>query len=412
MSEEQTKCFVGIDLGGQLHEVCVVAADGKRLGRHSFQHSGDGVDGLLAWLTETTAADPSLVAVAMEHPRGVLVEALMERRYRVFSINPKQLDRFRDRYSMGGAKSDGRDALVLADSLRTDLARFRYLQPEHSKVVRLRELSRTYDQINHDLRQTANQLWDLLNRYFPALLTLCSGADQPWLWALLSMAPLPAAAARLKRQTLEKLLKQYRISRFSADDLCKLLRATALPLTSGSAEAIAERVQLLLPRLVMVRKQLREIDRKIQVLLDDLASDETYPEHRDVTILLSLPGVGRGFTATVLSEAPRTLATRDYGALRVLAGTAPITKQSGKTELILMRQACNHRIRQALHHAVTCHIQKDERAYQQYKALRQRGHSHGRAVRGVGDRLLAVMISMLKQQTPYDSKRRQVKAAA
>ena len=38
----------------------------------------------------------------------------------MFSINPKQLDRFRDRYSPAGAKDDRRDAFVLADSLRTD----------------------------------------------------------------------------------------------------------------------------------------------------------------------------------------------------------------------------------------------------------------------------------------------------
>jgi len=39
---------------------------------------------------------------------------------------PKQLDRFRDRHSPAGAKDDGRDAFVLADSLRTDPSSFHY----------------------------------------------------------------------------------------------------------------------------------------------------------------------------------------------------------------------------------------------------------------------------------------------
>jgi hypothetical protein len=41
---------------------------------------------------------------------------LVERGFQVYAINPKQLDRFRDRYSMSGAKDDRRDAFVLADS--------------------------------------------------------------------------------------------------------------------------------------------------------------------------------------------------------------------------------------------------------------------------------------------------------
>jgi hypothetical protein len=47
--------------------------------------------------------------LAIEVPRGPLVEAFLERNFPVFSINPKQLDRFRDRYSSAGAKDDRRD---------------------------------------------------------------------------------------------------------------------------------------------------------------------------------------------------------------------------------------------------------------------------------------------------------------
>ena len=60
------------------------------------------------------------VGVAIETPRGPVVESLMERGIAVHSINPKQLDRFRDRLSPAGAKDDRRDARVLASALRTD----------------------------------------------------------------------------------------------------------------------------------------------------------------------------------------------------------------------------------------------------------------------------------------------------
>jgi hypothetical protein len=76
----------------------------------------------------------------------------------VFSINPKQLDRFRDRFSVAGAKDDRRDAFVLAHCLRTDGPLFRPLRTDDPRLVRLRELSRGEDALRGDLRRQSNQL--------------------------------------------------------------------------------------------------------------------------------------------------------------------------------------------------------------------------------------------------------------
>ena len=50
---------------------------------------------------------------------------------------------------------------------------------------------------------------------------------------------------------------------------------------------------------------------------------------------------------TILSEASRPIRERDCHALRCYAGTAPVTKQSGKRRIVSMRQACSARIREA-----------------------------------------------------------------
>ena len=137
------------------------------------------------------------MAVAIEVPRGPLVEAFLERKYAVFAINPKQRDRFRDRYSVAGAKDDKRDALVLADSLRTDPHCFRAVALEAPEVIPIRELTRTEENIAADLRRTANQLDQLLLRYYPQVLELCPFPDEPWLGALLEAAPTPQCGAKL-----------------------------------------------------------------------------------------------------------------------------------------------------------------------------------------------------------------------
>ncbi len=76
---------------------------------------------------------------------GPVVDALIDRGFRVYAISPKQLDRwFRDRYSVAGAKDDTRDADTLGRSLRTDPEAFRVLSPDNPLIVQLREASRTW----------------------------------------------------------------------------------------------------------------------------------------------------------------------------------------------------------------------------------------------------------------------------
>jgi hypothetical protein len=64
---------------------------------------------MAAWLLKTSGADgPGQVFVAIEVPHGPVVESLIERGFVVHAINPKQMDRFRDRFSMAGAKPEQR----------------------------------------------------------------------------------------------------------------------------------------------------------------------------------------------------------------------------------------------------------------------------------------------------------------
>jgi transposase len=405
--------FLGIDLGSQNHQVHLLNAAGEPLGQLHIEHGGAGIQALLDWLARsTTPAAPESVAVAVETPRGAVIDALLERRYAVFSINPKQLDRFRDRFSVAGAKDDRRDALVLAHSLRTDGPLFRRLRPDDPRLLELRELSRAEDALAADLRRSSNQLWSYLQRYFPALLGLCPAADEPWLWDLLRrIAALPQRAARLSTRPLETLLARHRIRRFSGQQLRQAL-GQPLPLAPGVEQALAAPVLLLLPRLQLLHQQRAELVRRIQATIDALAQDESFAEHRSIKILRSIPGVGRVCVATVLAEAITPLTDRDYHCLRALAGMAPVTQQSGKTCIVSMRRAYNRPLQHALFHAAGVHLQYDARARLTYARLRQHGHTHARAIRGVADRLLELICRLLRTGELYDPSRRVAQPSA
>ncbi len=116
---EALERFAGVDWGSQQHHVRVLDTDGNVPGERSFEHGGTGLSELADWLLSFTAGETGGIGVAVDTPRGRVVESLMERGLVVHSINPKQLDRFRDRFSPAGAKDDRRDARVLASALRT-----------------------------------------------------------------------------------------------------------------------------------------------------------------------------------------------------------------------------------------------------------------------------------------------------
>ena len=180
--------FLGIDWGSEKHRLCLMDRGGKVLEQKWVEHNGSALADLVDWLRRITNEVPGRLAAAIEVPRGALVETLMEHGFAVFSINPKQLDRFRDRYSPAGAKDDARDALVLADSLRTDRHCFHAVRIDDPHTIRLRELSRLEDDLAGERNRLSNQLWEQLHRYFPALLQLSSSANEPWLWELLERA--------------------------------------------------------------------------------------------------------------------------------------------------------------------------------------------------------------------------------
>lgn len=405
VSEEEFSIFVGVDWGAESHQVCVLDGARKVLLERAFTHSGEGLGELTRAVLEAAEGRAERIAVAIEVPRGPIVDSLLEKEIAVFAINPKQLDRFRDRHTVAGAKDDRRDALVLADSLRTDRPAFRRVRLGDPLLVELRELSRVQDELKAERIALGNRLREQMQRYFPQILALGSVYDDRWLWDLLEKVATPELAKRLSLAKIGSLLKRYRIRSKSAEQVREILAADALHVAPGVADACRRHVTLLIPRLRLVHEQKLEVEREIERLLEQLSvPEEGKAEHRDARLLQSLPGLGKLVCATMLAEASEPLENRDYSSLRTLCGVAPVTKRSGKQYAVTMRTSCSRRLRPAVHYWIDNAIKHDHHWKSRYAKLRAAGHSRGRALRGVGDRLLATLVSMLKTRTLYDDR--------
>ena len=90
---------------------------------------------------------------------------------------------------------------------------------DEAGIIRLRELTRTEEDLQHEIVRTGHRLRELLIRYYPQMLKLCPSVDEVWFWDLLALVPLPELVKKLKRAPIEQLLKSHRIRRLDADQV-------------------------------------------------------------------------------------------------------------------------------------------------------------------------------------------------
>lgn len=400
--------FVGIDWATDAHDVCVIDREGRVVERRQVPHTSAGLQGLLDALLTRAEGDRSRVVIGIEVPRGALVESCVERGLPVYSINPKQVDRFRDRFTVAGAKDDARDAQVIADGLRTDPQAFRRVRLADPLVIQLREWSRVDEDLGAELTRVTNQLAELVYRIAPGVLALCPAANEPWFWTLWQDAPTPADQRRLSLKRLERLLRTHRIRRFDAAQLRGVLQQPSLYTAPGVVDAVTAHIQVVLPHIELTAGQRRNAERRLAQLLDQLEAEGApagdQREHSDVAIIRSMPGIGIRVAARMLAEASPPLADRAYHVLRAWTGVAPVTKKSGRRRrpLVVMRYACNTRLRDAMYHWARTAAQADAATKAYYTQVRARGHSYGRTLRSVADRSLRILITLLERGQRFD----------
>ncbi|MDE2915524.1 MAG: transposase [Paracoccaceae bacterium] len=363
--------FAGVDWGSENHQVCITSCTGAVLGERDFRHGGAGLAEMANWTAATAGVEPQVTGIAIEIPHGPVVETLMERGFLVHSINPKQLDRFRDRLSPAGASIPWHQR---SSSCASGCAFASDLTADRTRLV----------------NRARQQLW----RYYPQLLEVENDLTRAWVRELWKLAPTPARARRLCVTTVNKLLKRHRVRRLDGTTVLKTLCGTAVAVAAGT------HLEVVAAQLTRAGRKIDRLTARLTQSADDMSGQQG---QRDVAILSSLPGVSRIVLATLLAEAHDPLRRRDYQALRCLSGVAPVTRRSGKAVIVIRRLAAHNRLQDAVYHWAKVALQHDTASRTKYASLRAPGHGHARALRSVADRLLAVACAMLERQTMFNS---------
>ena len=214
---------------------------------------------------------------------------------------------------------------------------------------------------------------------------------------VLPQAVNPAQGLQLPLRTLRNLLKKHRIRRLTANTLKELLQTPALSVAPGVAEAAIRALTTLFAQARNTNQLLAQAQRDVRELLQAFSqahATEERPEERpdDLTLLLTIPGVGVYVASTLLAEAFDLIRRRDYRALRLRSGVAPgsgpgewpVKVASGKSAWVIRRLAVQHELRDALYHSARVAVLHDPLRQARYHALRARGTTHGGALAACG----------------------------
>jgi len=301
----------------------------------------------------------------------------------------------RGRYRQSGAYTDESAAYLLANLLRTDKHR---LQPWHPDLPLTRHMRAKVSLLLHLTRSNVrltNRLRAVLLRYYPAVIGVFSKLNIPVTLELIRAYATPQAAAALSFEEFRAFARQRRYTQV------KKLPGCFARLQAPQPEAAPEIVHIYQEEAVTLATLLLnivQIEKATQKQLSEL-----FVQHPDYEIFDSLPGAGALLSPGLLvkfGDDRERFPTP--GSVQALAGTCPVTEQSGKRKIVKFRKACDREFRyiaqQWARHS------KDESVWANayyWQALARSG-SKSHAQRCLANRWLAILWKLWQTGEPYD----------
>ena len=388
--------YVGIDWADDHHDIYVTDDAAIELDSFSISHSSEGMEKLMKRV-DRCCTGREAVLVAIESHQRLLIYALLEAGYLVYPINPKSMDRYRDRYRMSSSKSDTKDAMVLANILSTDLHLYKPLPRETVADARLRQLTRPHKSLGQQKTKLLNQLTTQLKSYYPVALRLFSRLDHKITMAFLERFPTPEKATDASLEDLRRFFREQNYShQWKVNSIYESLQQPSLRAPIELEEIHQTIVLSLIPVL-----------RSLVVEIEKLASkiSEEFEHNQVHKVFSSLP-TGELTAARINGELGSDGArypSREY--LQTAAGTAPVTRRSGKTVVVFFRWQCNKHLRAALQDLARDSVKRCPWAREYFAGQMRLGHKPSRAYRALANRWAGIIWKMLQTGQHFDQSR-------
>ncbi|WP_426519454.1 IS110 family transposase [Diaminobutyricibacter sp. McL0618] len=386
---EAVDVFIGVDVGKSGHHAVALARDGKTLFDKALPNDEARLRELIGGLKQhgrilLVVDQPATIGalpVAVAQAAGILVGYLP-------GLSMRRIADIHE----GEAKTDAREAVIIAQAARSMPHALRSIQVDDEQVAALGMLCGFDEDIVKQISQTVNRIRGLLTQIHPALERVIGPRlDHPAVLDLLQHYPSPAAmkTAGVTRLTTRLTKRAPKIGRRLAEDITAALAEQTVVVVGTSAASLV--LPRLAEQLATLRRQRGEIATEVEALV------EAHPLH---PVLTSMPGVGVGTAARLLTE----VSGRHFdtaGHLAAYAGLAPVTRRSGTSIRGEHHSRRGNKIlKRALYLSAFAALRDPvSRAY--YDRKIGQGKHHNQALIALARRRCDVLYAMLRDGTLY-----------
>ncbi len=386
MEQSTYESYLGIDVGKRGHRACAVSCTGQVLFNVPLANSEQGIDEVLARLKGNC-----LVVVDQKRNIGLLAI----RRARLKGLDVAYLPGIATNRAAalfpGDAKTDERDAEVIARTALGIPKALRSIPKEHSETEKLRRFAAQQSDLMRDRTHQKNRIRALLLESNPDFETLLDLGKQ-WNLSLLSTFGGPWGILDAgKRRFRTWIQKTPYVDIEKCERMWGSLRS-ATRVTEGQIEAENYLVKLLVRRIIALNEELDAISLMIESGLKD---NEVYKA------LLTIPGIGSK-TAAQLVLSINTADFKDHNALASYTGLAPKNRQSGTSiSSVSSSRQGNRQLKNLLIFSCVSLIGGSSCYAKYYDACRARGMKHSQALKAVARKRLKVIFAVMRDARPY-----------
>lgn len=385
--------YCGLDVGKSEHHAVALTPDGTRLYDHKVVNDETELRTLFGQLGEHGS-----MVVIVDQPASIgalPVAVAQDMGMDVAYLPGLAMRRMADLYP-GNAKTDARDAFVIADAARTLPHTLRSTDIAGPALAGLSVLM-GYDQdLRDEITAGSNRLRNLLLGIHPGLeRALGPDITHPAVLALIAKYAGPSGLRKAGRARIDTQLKKRapRIhTRLTEAIWAALAEQTVVVAGTATVESILPGMATSLAGLITARGQ---VARDVEKALD---------AHPLAAVLMSMPGVGVRTAAVILVEIGDASSFPSAAHLASYAGLAPVTWRSGTSiKGEHPNRAGNKRLKNALFlSAFTALKDPESRAYYDRKIAEKK--KHNAAIICLARRRLDVMYAMLRDGTYYHAK--------
>jgi len=382
--------FLGLDVGKGEHHAVGLDPTGKRLHDGPLPNSEPK---LRALFDKLAAHGRLLVVVDQPATIGALPVAVARAAgHQVAYLPGLAMRRIADLYP-GRAKTDARDAFIIADAARSLPHTLRPVDVGDDALAELDVLVGFDDDLAGEATWIANRIRGLLTGIHPALeRAIGPRISHPAVLEILSRCGGPTGIAKAGRRKLTAIASAH-APRMGDKLIAAIMTALAEQTVTVPGATAADSV---LPRLAdslkTVLQQRKQVAAEVEEILD---------AHPLAGVLTSMPGIGIRTAARILLEIGDATGFKSSGHLAAYAGIAPVTRSSGSSiKGEHPARTGNRKLKRAFFLAAFAAL-SDPTSRTYYDRKRAEGKKHNAALICLARRRCDVLFAMLRTKTFY-----------